>query len=415
MKRLVLVFLFVLKTNFCMAENPEDMVAERYLNRDMQFQNTQQKIAQENNYNQRIHINQSYTDGEWINRNKTVIKYDDLGNMTEVLRQSVKNEEWINSSKYTYTYDGQGKEIGYAGFSWNDHVWSETSKAEYIFDDKGNMIERLSFYLNDGEWENAGKMKYTNDMNGNPTEELYQSIENDEWETYQHKLNTYDEHGNKTETLLGQHVNNNIIITKFINTYNDRGLKAEELRMNLYDEEKDEFVNSRKITCTYDDQENIVEELTQLWHNEEWENFLMHSYTYDDQGRLVERRFQNMDGDEIQPTAKTLYSYDTITHIADNTGDSPAKILLTANYPNPFNLSTTINFSLPEAGHAELVIFNVMGQKVRNLLSGEMTPGEHSIVWDGCDDSGVPVTTGVYFSRLRNSGSTVSGRMMLVK
>jgi len=85
------------------------------------------------------------------------------------------------------------------------------------------------------------------------------------------------------------------------------------------------------------------------------------------------------------------------------------------NYPNPFNPSTTIGFSLPEAGLVDLVIFSVMGQKVRKLLSKHMAPGIHSIVWDGCDDRGIPVSAGIYFSRLHMNNSSVSGRMILVK
>ena len=93
----------------------------------------------------------------------------------------------------------------------------------------------------------------------------------------------------------------------------------------------------------------------------------------------------------------------------------PAGVILSPNYPNPFNLSTAIGFSLPEAGLVDLVIFNVMGRKVRKLLSKHMAPGIHSIVWDGCDDRGIPVTTGIYFSQLHINNSSVSGRMMLVK
>ena len=93
----------------------------------------------------------------------------------------------------------------------------------------------------------------------------------------------------------------------------------------------------------------------------------------------------------------------------------PARVILSPNYPNPFNPSTTIRFSLPEAGLVDLVIFNVTGQKVRKLLSKHMALGIHSIVWDGCDDRGIPVSAGIYFSRLNLNNSSVNGRMMLVK
>ena len=85
------------------------------------------------------------------------------------------------------------------------------------------------------------------------------------------------------------------------------------------------------------------------------------------------------------------------------------------NFPNPFNPTTTIEFSLPEAGFAELVIYNVMGQKVRELVTGTMTPGVHSVVWDSRDDHGQEVSAGVYVSRLNMSGAVTTGKMTLVK
>jgi len=93
----------------------------------------------------------------------------------------------------------------------------------------------------------------------------------------------------------------------------------------------------------------------------------------------------------------------------------PANFAILGNYPNPFNPATTIEFSLPEAGFVGLVIYNVMGQKVRELLTGSMTPGIHTVTWYGRDDRGLPVSAGVYVTRLRMNETEVSGRMTLVK
>ena len=77
--------------------------------------------------------------------------------------------------------------------------------------------------------------------------------------------------------------------------------------------------------------------------------------------------------------------------------------------------SVAIEFSLPEAGFTELLIYNVMGQKIRELVSEYETPGIHSVVWNGYDDSGMPVSTGVYAIQLKQGGSGVNGSMMLIK
>ena len=86
------------------------------------------------------------------------------------------------------------------------------------------------------------------------------------------------------------------------------------------------------------------------------------------------------------------------------------------NYPNPFNPSTTIKYSLPKAGHLKLSIFNVRGQLVKTLLDGVRPAGEdQTIVWDGSDNQGSSVSSGVYFYEARALGDIRIGKMTLVK
>ena len=75
----------------------------------------------------------------------------------------------------------------------------------------------------------------------------------------------------------------------------------------------------------------------------------------------------------------------------------PSDFSLQQNFPNPFNPSTEIRFDLPEEGQVELTVFNMQGQKVRTLESGRMTPGYHAIIWNGTNDNGSRVSTGMYF------------------
>ncbi|MFC1552548.1 FlgD immunoglobulin-like domain containing protein [Candidatus Latescibacterota bacterium] len=95
--------------------------------------------------------------------------------------------------------------------------------------------------------------------------------------------------------------------------------------------------------------------------------------------------------------------------------DEPQSFLLLSNYPNPFNPTTTIEFTLPEAGFAELSVYNIAGQKVRGLVSSEMIAGVHSAVWDGRDQSGNLVSSGIFITRLKTMDNVKSNRMMLVK
>ncbi len=86
------------------------------------------------------------------------------------------------------------------------------------------------------------------------------------------------------------------------------------------------------------------------------------------------------------------------------------KEFTSSNYPNPFNPTTTISFSIPEESKVELIINNIKGQKIRSLLNDQISAGEHSIIWNGEDDSGKKVSSGVYLYKL-----TVDDKIEAVK
>ncbi len=85
------------------------------------------------------------------------------------------------------------------------------------------------------------------------------------------------------------------------------------------------------------------------------------------------------------------------------------------NYPNPFNPTTTIAYNLASDGPVTLEVYNIKGQKVTTLVNKQQSAGSHTIVWDGKDDSGRAVSSGVYHYRLRTNNNYVSRKMLLMK
>jgi hypothetical protein len=79
-------------------------------------------------------------------------------------------------------------------------------------------------------------------------------------------------------------------------------------------------------------------------------------------------------------------------------------------YPNPFNPATTISFSIPEESEVELTIYNLKGQKVKQLISEQLEEGQYSIVWNGIDETDKPVASGIYFYQMN-----VNGKIQTVK
>ncbi|MCP4545083.1 MAG: T9SS type A sorting domain-containing protein [bacterium] len=91
------------------------------------------------------------------------------------------------------------------------------------------------------------------------------------------------------------------------------------------------------------------------------------------------------------------------------------RLSLGPNYPNPFNPNTTISFTLPAAGRVKLAVFDVQGRQIKTLVSGNMAAGAHEIVWQGRDDAGHQVASGLYFTRLICDSRTLTHKMLMLK
>ena len=106
----------------------------------------------------------------------------------------------------------------------------------------------------------------------------------------------------------------------------------------------------------------------------------------------------------------------TIQPLNTEEDNSPAYITtLKGNHPNPFNPTTSISFSLAENQNVKIVIYNVKGQKVRELLNNNMEKGKHNITWNGKDDYGQEVSSNVYFYRMKTGRYTSTKKMLLLK
>lgn len=121
------------------------------------------------------------------------------------------------------------------------------------------------------------------------------------------------------------------------------------------------------------------------------------------------------------PEAPSLKAVTLVDHnfigidaVIDDTGGIPTEFSLSQNFPNPFNPVTTVNFALPDAGKVRLAVYNLLGQEVRSLISGNMDAGSYKAVWNSMDNTGRKVSSGVYFYRLMVDGKIINTRKMLL-
>lgn len=104
------------------------------------------------------------------------------------------------------------------------------------------------------------------------------------------------------------------------------------------------------------------------------------------------------------------------TDINDNiSNELPTRFELHQNYPNPFNPSTEISFTIPEKTKLKLIIYNILGEEVRLLADKQFTTGSHTVTWDGTDNNGGKVTSGMYFYSLETEQQKSSKKMILLK
>ncbi|MGD9488693.1 MAG: FlgD immunoglobulin-like domain containing protein [Calditrichaceae bacterium] len=93
----------------------------------------------------------------------------------------------------------------------------------------------------------------------------------------------------------------------------------------------------------------------------------------------------------------------------------PAEFSLQGNYPNPFNPVTTIRFGLPEAANVKLVIYSVTGAKVATLVDGYLSEGYHEAKWNGVNQAGARVASGIYIYELISGEKRFIKKMLLAK
>ena len=104
------------------------------------------------------------------------------------------------------------------------------------------------------------------------------------------------------------------------------------------------------------------------------------------------------------------------TGVESNSGNElPKTFRLLGNYPNPFNPETTIAFEMSAANHVSLRVYNLQGQLIRNLFDGKVEAGRHQMIWNGTNDLGAKVVSGIYFYALKAEAISVSRKMALVE
>jgi PKD repeat protein len=135
------------------------------------------------------------------------------------------------------------------------------------------------------------------------------------------------------------------------------------------------------------------------------------TYTYNESGNYTVSLTTN-DGINTNTVIKEAYISVSVVGIENNIVFS--EIVSLSNHPNPFNPSTTIEFSIQSISKIDLSIYNIKGQKIKALTNNEYSKGNHSIIWNGVDELNKPVSSGVYYYKLEVNGKVEATKKCLL-
>ena len=121
------------------------------------------------------------------------------------------------------------------------------------------------------------------------------------------------------------------------------------------------------------------------------------------------------DADSLQTESTEWFRLSVIGGIDDEFAGIPEEFDLFQNYPNPFNPSTVIKYALPKSSTVSLVIYNLMGQEIRRWDESDAVPGYYEKIWNGTNQAGIPVSSGIYIYRITTAEFIQMRKMVLLK
>jgi hypothetical protein len=136
-------------------------------------------------------------------------------------------------------------------------------------------------------------------------------------------------------------------------------------------------------------------------------------YTIDNS---IEIRFWDGKEEYLLDSENLVYQPQGTEFITFSINESvPDKFILHDNYPNPFNPTTSLNYDISQSGYISLVVYNLLGESIRTLVSDYQDSGSYTVIWDSKNDQGVRVPSGIYFVNMVSSNYLLNQKVLLIK
>jgi Secretion system C-terminal sorting domain len=332
--------------------------------------------------------------------------------LSEKIRYYLDGTDWVMMGRWIYNYD-QNNNMDKKNWQYQiDSIWNDGTKFLYNYDNRNRKTEETEFLKEGSGYELTSKILYIYDENDKCTEHLHQLREwwsGKELEDQYWCFLKYDS-TNKLIEHTGQKINSS---KNWINNYAHTDYQY-DLNDNLTSFiaqmwEDSEWKDFRKYSYLYDTRNKMIESYIFSLKEDNWDNAFQFLYTYDDYNYLIEQLDHFWDGSDWILIEKYEYIYNQPVgiEIEEFVSDN---FNIFNNYPNPFNPSTTIKYSIPKQNNVTLKVVDVLGSEITTLVNKEQPQGNYEVEFDGS-----ALTSGIYFYRIQSGDFVDTKKMILLK
>lgn len=352
---------------------------------------------------------------DWLLDWRTLINYDERGNRTQVLRQLWVDTNWVDRWRWIHSYDLEDRLETSSYLNSVDGSWQMMDKISNTYSEDGLLISQVhqvqvgSQLLNDIQYV----MGYTARSQLAQRVEQIWDYDGEFWTDQARESFDYDDQGNKIlwslslfdggeweseSRTIWEYDTNDVLLTR-----------TDQLALSF------SWLNLERQVYETDEMGRHHSVRTQEWgyDDERWFDKSQVIYQYDAEGRLTEQIEQYLNTDSTWTNdVRSTWFYSSPSGIAPI---HPVHFSLQPAWPNPFNPSTNIRFSLDLAAPVKLAVYTIRGEEVARLVNGSIEAGTHQRQWQGRDHLGRSMPAGVYLIRLMSQGQQQSHKVLLLR
>lgn len=351
-------------------------------------------------------VEQDWDGDSWVNATQTLMTYNGDGTQNTITQQEWQTDHWENSSLVTFGYS-DGMTATMLMQTWSGTAWVNYSRSTMSYSG-GNLASTINEMWQTSAWVNSSKALYTY-SGGHLSEWIMQNWVSSAWVNSVRNTMSYNGSGWETQSIMYTWQGDAwVTVSKYDYSYDGSGNEI----LSLYSMAAGPtWTPMEADTSKWSGGKN-----TEIVHNHMVPPSVTRSqFTYDGNGNKTVDLGQDWSGSEWVNSDRAVYVYQAALAVEVDNGRVPSVFKLSQNYPNPFNPITEIRYSLHRPSQVNITVFNVLGQEVKTLESGIQSAGTYETTWDGTNQAGQEVASGIYFYRIKAGENIETRKMVLLK